>query len=420
MSLQPEQIPTPKQVQEMLHREQPKAEAMGQVIPFPEHVEDAVSERRVATRPQGPPDHESANPVMVAPAEHNIELPASAKLVVTVRPRGGAYRPQGPAVTGIDDLVKVDNRGRGHIGGSHNSEGRSRNGQFLTKHEMDMITAHQDEIRSGLDNLHKVVGQQAIAPLAAKNRDVPGRLSAGDAADGPLLMPEGFSTGAWDLLNDEQRRVAIVEWGKLSAEEKAAMFDPDHAEEAASEVQDGEPVIDLSTKGLTGRTKRLFAKGKQQLARLYTTVGNKIINPFNQELTETQKKRRVGIIAIGVGAVAVGRVYMMLNGMHHGGGGVPNKDVLDALSGRGGGSGGAGAHAHEIHMTLHHGDTIWNGIADTAAKNGHHFSYEHVRQLTEQTLKANGLSWADARHLPVGYHFDIPREVQEQLAKKAA
>ena len=71
-------------------------------------------------------------------------------------------------------------------------------------------------------------------------------------------------------------------------------------------------------------------------------------------------------------------------------------------------------------MTLHHGDTIWQDIADTAAKNGHHFSDEHVRQLTEQTLKANGLSWADARHLPVGYHFDIPQEVQEQLAKKAA
>ena len=54
----------------------------------------------------------------------------------------------------ISDLVNIDSQGRGHISGSRTGpddiNNRSKNGQFLSKYEMDSIAANQDLIRNNL------------------------------------------------------------------------------------------------------------------------------------------------------------------------------------------------------------------------------------------------------------------------------
>jgi hypothetical protein len=47
----------------------------------------------------------------------------------------------------IGDIVNIDSQGRGHVSGSHNDQGRNRNGQFLSNREMGLIEENQDQIR---------------------------------------------------------------------------------------------------------------------------------------------------------------------------------------------------------------------------------------------------------------------------------
>jgi hypothetical protein len=60
---------------------------------------------------------------------------------------------------GIADLINIDSRDRGHIANSYVNEGQHkgrRNGQFISRYQMEQIVANQDAIR---DNLPKKVGQ---------------------------------------------------------------------------------------------------------------------------------------------------------------------------------------------------------------------------------------------------------------------
>lgn len=81
------------------------------------------------------------NAAKAAGAEVVYEIPEDSRTVVGGHPPG-----TGP----IDDIVNIDNYGRGHISGSSNPAGRAKNGQYMTYHEMDQITENQDLIRGNV------------------------------------------------------------------------------------------------------------------------------------------------------------------------------------------------------------------------------------------------------------------------------
>ena len=81
------------------------------------------------------------NAAKAAGAEVVYEIPEDSRTVV-----GGHSPGTGP----IDDIVNIDNYGRGHISGSSNPAGRAKNGQYMTYHEMDQVTENQDLIRGNV------------------------------------------------------------------------------------------------------------------------------------------------------------------------------------------------------------------------------------------------------------------------------
>lgn len=362
-------------------------------VPPAEAASPAAGQTEDATvlpfeRPKRPSSSTEVTPV-------DIELPAH--LTVTVRQRGGAHRPQGAP-------GQLSGERQGVLGGAFDTveEHTTKNGVkrlYAVDHDGKM---HQIKYDAILEAYGHAGERQGKRPLAEAIVDVD---EPGDEAAAPAGRTAEAGTAA------AESTAPAVE-----AAEVAAIID---ASEAAT-----------TPAARQGLKQRLLRRLKQAGRQLYLAPQNlqELPRKAFDYLNDKDKGRRRGITAGVIGVAAVGAAFvatkygsdLFSHASHaHTGTAAPNKDLLDALSGKGSGS-GAGAHAHEIHLTLHHGDTIWNDIADTAAKHGHHYSDEHIRQLTEQTLRANGLSWEDARHLPTGYHFDIPREVQEQLAKKAA
>ena len=69
----------------------------------------------------------------------------------------------------------------------------------------------------------------------------------------------------------------------------------------------------------------------------------------------------------------------------------------------------AGAYGPGLESLNDYGDTIWDHVEKNLREQlGYQPSEEQVRQATQRVLELNGLSWHDARHLPVGYDFKLP------------
>ena len=356
------------------------------------------------------------------------------------KPARKATSAEHPATELSDTGIKVDTNGRGHRD----------HGKFISKKQLEQIEANVDLIhgdqqgtreeyevqeakrRAEIDKdieakahksafkkgygsralertegLKTMLEDEAAAEVAAEGKDV--------AYRNEISMPEGFKAEAWNIMDDDMRRVAVEEWGKMSDNEKSEAFagefdfnkpvaDMDTATreayfknaKEALELQKEEPVRELTAKGLLARTKRIFAKGNKHLARIYTTVGNKIINPFDKELTETQQKRRRALVAVGVGAVAAYSLYAKFHGMEHGGGAATTAAPQPMQP-------GTELHPKFDSVTLHHGDNIWN-IEEARHP---HMSEAHIQQLVERDLRTNDLTREDARHLTPGQHIKI-------------
>ncbi|HLG90944.1 MAG TPA: hypothetical protein VI336_02170, partial [Candidatus Saccharimonadales bacterium] len=59
-----------------------------------------------------------------------------------------------------------------------------------------------------------------------------------------------------------------------------------------------------------------------------------------------------------------------------------------------------------------YGDTIWDHVDKTLRSElGYQPTNSQIRETTQKVLDLNGLSWADARHLRVGYDFKIPKNL---------
>ena len=99
--------------------------------------------------------------------------------------------------------------------------------------------------------------------------------------------------------------------------------------------------------------------------------------------------------------------------------GMPNIDGHPATSTIGSAVDHVQNHApHNFGASLgFRGDTIWNEVEERLHHNGISTSDHNVYEATAATLKANGVSWDQARDLPVGFRFDIPQEALDRLSK---
>jgi hypothetical protein len=108
-------------------------------------------------------------------------------------------------------------------------------------------------------------------------------------------------------------------------------------------------------------------------------------------------------------------------------------DVLGLGAGHGGHAHGATKSGHTVHhqshahhnvhqnhggqhggveATLNHrGDSIWEEVA----RHGHNPSEANVASVTDEVLKAQHLTFDQARDLPVGYHFELTPDMLERL-----
>lgn len=152
--------------------------------------------RRIATRPQG------------APGKHES---------------GKSVESQTDGEGDISDIVNVDTKGRGHVSGSHNPEGRSRNGQFISSEQMAMISEHQGLIRDGLAGRNNPGGQPPVEPTPPIHPPVgPEPVPApGGGPRGPEMTGEEFIDGDYmrelPLGMAQELATALNDYTKLAA-----------------------------------------------------------------------------------------------------------------------------------------------------------------------------------------------------------
>ena len=195
------------------------------------------------------------------------------------------------------------------------------------------------------------------------------------------------------------------------------------------------------------RVTTAFARTKDSLTKLYLNTENHIVSLRKkpEDLTEEQLKHRRWVLNGAIAAVAVWGVYKAWNGMHSGAD--QHNFLTDILPGDQS-DGKNDRHRNGVHHPHHHGNqthghhhhhdtpedqpvpkqaplaehgaTIWGSIDDIADQRGVHLTDTQTYDLVSQTLHHNGLTWEDARHLPVGYNFTIPEEVRRQIEEQAA
>jgi hypothetical protein len=164
--------------------------------------------------------------------------------------------------------------------------------------------------------------------------------------------------------------------------------------QATTDMQKQEPVRDLSVRSLGSRVKRIFSKADNKLEQIYTTVGNKIVNPFDRDYNEEQKRRAALVVTYAAAAVAVYRTVGALNGFHVGDGGGVAYAAVDHVS-----------QAHQDiapQATIHQafdtvkaepGDNYWN----IEVARHPHMSEEHIRERVVEDLHLNHDTWESAR-----------------------
>lgn len=335
----------------------------------------------------------------------------------------------------ISDLVKLDATGRTHYeSGIDPKTGKKLAGRFMTKHELDTIEAFADEIRGGIKNRYggdyseindlvgvdskgrrhvpkgsgkwsgKMLSKQNMAMIAAHQEQIRNGLAQEDTQSGSKDVGAEAQAAEGQLTTFDNEIAAIVrdssdsEWGETT-------------------------LVDTRDRAIAQRTQGKFAHARTALKNLYDKAGAKVSAGFANvmdKLTDEEKgRRRRGILAgvVGVGLVAL--AYGASRGFHlgevsHTKGGGENQDVINALSGKGSksgsnnsdiinalGGGQKGQHTHEATthaVKLTHGDSIWA----EERKLHPHANEAQIRAYTQRALDINHLNWEQARQLAEG------------------
>lgn len=198
-------------------------------------------------------------------------------------------------------------------------------------------------------------------------------------------------------------------------------------EEAAEREQVYEP------EDSRGRIRQKMAAAARKLRELPITalVAGQVAADATREYYDNEDERgqrRRKITAAVVGAVGLaGLTYLAHKGAevssiggdvhHHAPGAMHHVHHV-----------AGGAHEHiqaareHSEQALRHGQTIWGNEQHSIAESHPGISHQELEERTakavNQTLRANGLSYEDATHLPDNFHYHLPPHVQAELFGK--
>lgn len=300
-----------------------------------------------------------------------------------------AMRPQGPA-TPINSEVQNGTKQKGVaqvsrevkaaadlVGLNARNRGRGTRGRFLSTHELELIAEHQDLIRSGIGkNVAKSPEPTAVEPLITSAR--------------PISTAQSIKV------------TSLVNNTEVAAEPVATTEQMPPIEEATPEA------MRARREGFMARTARL-------LREMPAKTANSLIGFYNDE---ERGRRRTKITAV-VGLVAVaGYAALELKGYlpsrQHAGGNA-SQDALGTFNTPPKASPEAVKHVE----TLLKGHTIWGDVDKLAAAHNHTLSGPQTKGFVDQILQHNHITYEQARHLPTGFHWDIPPQVYDALTKKS-
>lgn len=194
----------------------------------------------------------------------------------------------------------------------------------------------------------------------------------------------------------------------------------------------------------TTPTPKTSEKSKSGVKAAYATIGAAAMMGVDRATTKSNEyfgheekgeKRRRGAKILGAAALFGGGLlvgYLIAKGMYSGSSNsaqvnpevvpsVPGQKVNDAATVV---SGGVVTRppSHEsvqgVHEVLHKGETIWGDSSQYLKTTPYGNSQSNIMKVTQWVLHNQHLSWNDARHLPVGYHFNMPPQaVLDELLK---
>jgi hypothetical protein len=179
-------------------------------------------------------------------------------------------------------------------------------------------------------------------------------------------------------------------------------------------------------------------------------VGDVIDGQTGKEVRNNRRRLGGAVLAAAVGG-ALGELggHALGLGNDHNGGGGGNGGEAQATDTTNNGGAGAPAHAPEnngggsnpsdnsdttpkagehdkgdtLKLKDFHGngnDTIETELSHYLDQHGYDGSNQQdLQKVTQAVLDHQGISWEDATRLPVGYKFEVPPSVLEQLDKKS-
>lgn len=356
--------------------------------------------------------------------------------------------------------------------------GRRIDGTFLTSHEEQEISKHEQQISAGLKGWLAECGVVTIDNQnRARDTETNKRLTNAQ------LLEKARTSG----LGGKNRGGATVSPAGVGAEM------------VISEVVGlgAEPITDVSTNGLRGRLHRTMGRVRNSLQGIkssYNAAFDKLTEriiehpggdlkathtPLRTLARERSEKVYLGAaaatamaierareyysdqehgdrrraVAYVVGGVAVlGSVYLTWKGLHmsSSGNGATNETInsgeVPVIGGNGHHGGGGNIHEHlggqsqEVvndgaHPKLHHGqeygviklrdlkgdqhDSIWRHMAKIAERHGSvDPSSKQFQHFVSETVKFNDIkNWNEVYNLPVGARIKIPIDILEELYK---
>jgi hypothetical protein len=360
---------------------------------------------------------------------------------------------------GITDLVKVNTNGRAVT---------DRRNKFISNNQLEQIGAHQEHIRDTMPSLHLDVArvddrgnplqpdgsemssehvyevrkhqEQIIKGLPERKKDH-GKLFADGSETAPDSPEVAFDKTLSTFLNRIQ---AKVDGSKDLSKKQLAMLDGkvrDAFDALGLNKTDNPEDYESLVKTLEDGWFKYFMVPRrfgERLRDMRDSVSLTYLSKKAQAkdyLNDEEKGQRRKILAGGIGIVALASAgaaaYHFGVSDHHIAGHRP-KGVIPtpsssrhphtgglSASGFGTLSAGGAQHHPAIEMSLgYHGDTISNEVSNYLLSHGYHDSSANINKVTSAVLRHQGISWDDARRLPVDYKFGIPHEVLSQLTER--